>query len=83
MRAEGSPYMKVTYELAHCMFEGGVIACQEGLGHFFKWAKLTQKGGGAKSFLGNAQMDGTLLKKGFPQSLFFAFVKTPHGMPSW
>ena len=64
--------MKVTHELAHCMFEGGANACPDGLGAFFSNGQDFDKGGGGdfKRFLGSAQMDRTLLKKGFPQSLF-------------
>ena len=88
--------MKVTHELAHCMFEGGANACPDGLGAFFSNGQDFDKGGGGfKRFLGSAQMDRTLLKKGFPQSLFlhllpyhieclFSFMqKLSQEMPQW
>ena len=88
--------MKMTHEFAHCMFEGGAIACPDGLGpFFFQMGKTLTKGGGFKRFLGSAQMDRTLLKKGFPQSLFlhllpyhieclFSFMqKLSQEMPQW
>ena len=43
IRAQGSPFTKVTHELAHCLFEGGVIACPDGLGHFFKSTRLSAR----------------------------------------
>ena len=78
-----------------CLWAAQLLA-QMVWGHFFQMGKtLTKGGGGFKRILGSAQMDRTLLKKGFPQSLFlhllpyhieclFSFMqKLSQEMPQW
>ena len=71
--------MKVTHELAHCMFVGGAIACPDGLGAFFSNGQDFDKGGGRlqKNF-GQCPNGQDTFEKRLPSVTLFAFVAIPH-----
>ena len=71
--------MKVTHELAHCMFEGGAIACPDGLGaFFFQMGKTLTKGGGLQKIFGQCPNGQDTFEKGLPSVTLFAFVTIPN-----
>ena len=67
----------MTHEFAHCMFEGGAIACPDGLGAFFSNGQDFDKGGGLQKIFGQCPNGQDTFEKGLPSVPLFAFVTIP------